>query len=112
MSDVTPDYDDPDWQNVKHDTLTLDCMGGDHADCALPDHCRCDCHRPDAPYVISDGDVYRDRRYIGYVNPSPIAGKRIWRAYDRDGVRQPVGGNLAHPTREAAVRALVEAVDR
>lgn len=48
MSDTTvsvaPDLDDPDWEDVEHDTQTLDCQGGEHGECFLPDHCQCWCH--------------------------------------------------------------------
>ena len=41
---VTPDPDDPGWEDVEHDTQTIDCRGGEHGECFLPGHCQCWCH--------------------------------------------------------------------
>lgn len=43
---ITPDLDDPGWDDVQHDTRTIDCASGDHPGCLLPEHCQCPCHEP------------------------------------------------------------------
>ena len=44
MSEIEPDYTDPGWFDVKHNTKTLACMDLDHAACRHALYCLCFCH--------------------------------------------------------------------
>lgn len=68
-----------------------------------------ECH-PGPVEVDDRGFVHVAGTYAGRVQPSLIAGKRVWEAYDIHGMQQPRGGNLAHATYDLAAEALAKAV--